>query len=138
MRGRTRALSGESGHQELADFATGQAGVDKLALTDAGKSVLHPLTMRKPARLGSEARRRLLIRGGLGYVFYIIGSAIGWLGARFALGLIIGTALGTIVISVTSPAITWFVIAVVFAFGQWTALLLPEIEPGQQLKAVAI
>ncbi|MGH7050226.1 MAG: hypothetical protein ACREE5_06240, partial [Acetobacteraceae bacterium] len=66
------------------------------------------------------------------------GSAIGWLGAMFALGLIIGTALWTILISVTSPEVTWFIIAVVLGFGQWTALLLPEIEPGQQLEAVAV
>jgi hypothetical protein len=29
------------------------------------------------------------------------------------------------------------VIAVVLGFGQWTVLLLPRIEPGQQLEAVA-
>ena len=55
----------------------------------------------------------------------------------FTLGLIIGTALWTILISVTTPAITWFIIAVVLGFGQWTALLLPKIEPGQTLEAIA-
>jgi hypothetical protein len=54
-----------------------------------------------------------------------------------ALGLILGTLLWTILISMTSTAVTWFIIAVVLGFGQWTALLLPRIEPGQQLEAVA-
>jgi hypothetical protein len=54
-----------------------------------------------------------------------------------ALGLILGTLLWTILISISSPAVTWFVIAVVFGFGQWTVLLLPRIEPGQQLEAIA-
>jgi hypothetical protein len=45
--------------------------------------------------------------------------------------------LWTILISLTSPAVTWFVVAVVLGFGQWTTLLLPRIKPGQQLEAVA-
>lgn len=65
------------------------------------------------------------------------GTAVGWLGAMSSLGLILGTLLWTILISVTSPAVTWFVVAVVLAFGQWTALLLPPIKPGQELEAVA-
>ena len=40
-------------------------------------------------------------------------------------------------ISMTSPAVTWLVVAVVPAFGQWTTLLLPRIKPGQELEAVA-
>jgi hypothetical protein len=54
-----------------------------------------------------------------------------------ALGLILGTLLWTILISMTSPAVTWLVVAVVLAFGQWTTLLLPRIKPGQELEAVA-
>lgn len=82
---------------------------------------------------------------GAGYAYWaelfptrVRGTAIGWLGAMFALGLIIGTALWTILISVTTPAMTWFIIAVVLGFGQWTALLLPRVEPGQELEAVAV
>ena len=81
---------------------------------------------------------------GAGYAYWaeafptrVRGTAIGWLGSMFALGLIIGTALWTILISVTTPMVTWFVIAVVLGFGEWTTLLLPRIEPGQQLEAVA-
>ena len=65
------------------------------------------------------------------------GTAIGWLGAMMALGLILGTLLWTILISIASPAVTWFVVAVVCGFGQWTTLLLPRIKPGQELEAVA-
>jgi len=81
---------------------------------------------------------------GAGYAYWaesfptrVRGTAIGWLGAMSALGLILGTLLWTILISMTSPAVTWFVIAVVFGFGQWTTLLLPRIKPGQELEAVA-
>jgi MFS family permease len=81
---------------------------------------------------------------GAGYAYWaesfptrVRGTAIGWLGAMCALGLILGTLLWTILISMTSPAVTWFVIAVVLGFGQWTTLLLPRIKPGQELEAVA-
>jgi MFS family permease len=81
---------------------------------------------------------------GAGYAYWaesfptrVRGTAIGWLGAMCALGLILGTLLWTILISMTSPAVTWFVVAVVLAFGQWTTLLLPRIKPGQELEAVA-
>jgi MFS family permease len=81
---------------------------------------------------------------GAGYAYWaecfptrVRGTAVGWLGAIFTLGLIIGTALWTALISVTSPAVTWLVIAVILGFGEWTALLLPKIEPGQTLEAIA-
>jgi MFS family permease len=81
---------------------------------------------------------------GAGYAYWaecfptrVRGTAIGWLGAMFTGGLILGTLLWTILISVTTPAITWLIIAVVFGFGQWTALLLPKIAPGQTLEAIA-
>lgn len=81
---------------------------------------------------------------GAGYAYWaecfptrVRGTAIGWLGAMFTGGLIIGTALWTVLISVTSPAVTWLIIAVVLGFGQWTTLLLPKIEPGQALEAIA-
>ena len=86
--------------------------------------------------------QRHVVRAGYAYwaecfPTRVRGTAVGWLGAMFTLGLIIGTALWTILISVTTPAITWFIIAVVLGFGQWTALLLPKIEPGQTLEAIA-
>lgn len=39
--------------------------------------------------------------------------------------------------SISSAAVTWFVVAVIFGFGQWTVLLLPRIEPGQELDSIA-
>lgn len=82
---------------------------------------------------------------GAGYAYWaesfptrVRGTAIGWLGAMFALGLILGTLLWTILISVTTPMVTWFIVAVVLGFGEWATLLLPRIEPGQQLEAVTI
>jgi hypothetical protein len=42
------------------------------------------------------------------------GTAIGRLGAMSALGLILGTLLWTIFHQHKSPAVTWFVVAVVF------------------------
>jgi MFS family permease len=81
---------------------------------------------------------------GAGYAYWaesfptrVRGTAIGWLGAMSALGLILGTLLWTVFISISSPAVTWFMVAVVFGFGQWTVLLLPRIEPGQELEAIA-
>lgn len=81
---------------------------------------------------------------GAGYAYWaecfptrVRGTAIGWLGAMFTGGLIIGTALWTVLISVTSPSVTWLVIAVALGFGQWTTLLLPKIKPGQALEAIA-
>ncbi|HET9147944.1 MAG TPA: MFS transporter [Acetobacteraceae bacterium] len=81
---------------------------------------------------------------GAGYAYWaecfptrVRGTAIGWLGAMFTGGLIIGTALWTILISVTSHQVTWLVIAVILGFGEWTALLLPRIEPGQTLESIA-
>ena len=81
---------------------------------------------------------------GAGYAYWaecfptrVRGTAIGWLGAMFSAGLILGTLLWTILISITSPAVTWLVVAVLVGFGQWTALLLPKIEPGQTLEQIA-
>ena len=81
---------------------------------------------------------------GAGYAYWaesfptrVRGTAIGWLGAMAALGLILGTLIWTILISMTSPAVIWLVVAVALAFGQWATLLLPRIKPGQELEAVA-
>jgi predicted MFS family arabinose efflux permease len=80
---------------------------------------------------------------GAGYAYWaecfpthVRGTAVGWLGATFTLGLIIGTAIWTALISATSPTVTWLVIAVILGFGEWAPLLLPKIEPGQTLEAI--
>jgi MFS family permease len=81
---------------------------------------------------------------GAGYAYWaecfptrVRGTAIGFLGAMLTAGFIIGTFLWTALIHVTSPQITWLVIAVLMGFGQWTVLLLPKIRPGQTLEQVA-
>ncbi|HEY1930591.1 MAG TPA: MFS transporter [Acetobacteraceae bacterium] len=81
---------------------------------------------------------------GAGYAYWaecfptrVRGTAIGWLGAMFTAGLIIGTLLWTGLIGWTSPRVTWAIVAVALGFGQWTALLLPKIEPGQRLEEIA-
>ena len=80
---------------------------------------------------------------GAGYAYWaecfptrVRGTAIGWLGAMLTAGFIIGTLLWTTLINATSPEITWLVVAVLFGFGQWTALLLPKIPPGQTLEQI--
>jgi MFS family permease len=82
---------------------------------------------------------------GAGYAYWaesfptrVRGTAVGWLGAMFTGGLIIGTLLWTILISVTTPTITWLIIAVVLGFGESTALLLRKIPPHQELEQIAV
>lgn len=82
---------------------------------------------------------------GAGYAYWaecfptrVRGTAIGWLGAMFTAGLMIGTLLWTALISFTTPAVTWAFIALALGCGQFTALLLPRIEPGHALEAIAI
>lgn len=81
---------------------------------------------------------------GAGYAYQaesfptrIRGTAVGFLGAIFAGGLLLGATLWTILISVTTPTITWLIIAVGLAFGQWLTLLLRRIPPGQELESIS-
>ena len=80
---------------------------------------------------------------GAGYAYQaesfptrIRGTAIGFLGAMLTGGFIIGSALWTILSSVTSPTVTWLVVAVGLALGQWLTLLLRKIPPGRELEAI--
>jgi len=65
------------------------------------------------------------------------GTAVGFLGAMFAGGLLQGAALWTLLISVTTPTVTWLVVAVGLALGQWLTLLLRRIPTGRELEAIA-
>lgn len=65
------------------------------------------------------------------------GTAVGFLGAMFAGGLLIGSALWTLLITFTTPTVTWLVVAVGLALGQWMTLLLRKIPPGQELEAIS-
>ncbi len=64
-------------------------------------------------------------------------TAVGFLGARFAGDLLIGSALWTILVTFTTPTVAWIVIAVGLALGQWLTLLLRHIPPGRELEEIA-
>lgn len=65
------------------------------------------------------------------------GAAVGFLGAMMAGGLLIGAALWTVLITLTTPTVTWLIVAVAMALGQLLTLLLRPIPPGQELEAIA-
>ena len=81
---------------------------------------------------------------GAGYAYQaesfptrIRGTAVGFLGAIFAGGLLLGATLWTILTTITTPTITWLIIAVGLAFGQWLTILLRRIPPGQELESIS-
>ncbi|WP_067926787.1 MFS transporter [Alicyclobacillus shizuokensis] len=81
---------------------------------------------------------------GAGYAYWgesfptrVRGTAVGFLGAIFTLGLLIGSLLWTLLISVTTATATWVIIAVVLAVGQWLTLALPRIKPGTKLEDIS-
>jgi hypothetical protein len=65
------------------------------------------------------------------------GTAVGFLGAMLAGGLLIGAALWTVLITLTTPTVIWLIVAVAMALGQLLTLLLRPIPPGQELEAIA-
>lgn len=65
------------------------------------------------------------------------GTAVGWLGSMFALGLLIGAGIWTAMIGSVGPIVTWLVVVVVIGFGEYLAFLLPHIEPNQALEDIA-
>ena len=62
---------------------------------------------------------------------------MGFLGAMFAGGLLLGSALWTLLVTFTTPTVAWIVIAVGLALGQWMTLVLRRIPPGQELEEIA-
>lgn len=81
---------------------------------------------------------------GAGYAYMaecfptrVRGTAVGWLGAVMALGFVLGTLIWTTLISVSTPEVTWLVVAVAIGFGEWLAIMLPHIEPGQRLESIS-
>jgi MFS family permease len=65
------------------------------------------------------------------------GTAVGFLGAMFALGLIIGTGIWTGLIGPFGPVTTWIVVAVVLALGEYLTIFLRRIPPHQELEEIA-
>lgn len=64
--------------------------------------------------------------------------AIGWMGAMFVGGLMLGSLFWTVLSSTTNLTITWIVIGVVLGCGQGVATFwLPNIKPGQELEEIA-
>ena len=81
---------------------------------------------------------------GAGYAYWaesfptrVRGTAVGWLGAMFALGLIIGTGLWTIFIGTVGPVGTWLIVGVGLALGEYLTIFLRRIPPHQELEAIA-
>jgi MFS family permease len=81
---------------------------------------------------------------GAGYAYQgesfptrVRGTAIGFLSAMQVLGFLLGTLLWTYLIGAATPTITWWIIAIGFALGIWTTLLLKPIPPGQELEKIA-
>lgn len=66
------------------------------------------------------------------------GTAIGWMGSMNIGGLVIGSALWTLLIGRTSGTVTWLVIGVAVGVAQGlSTFLLPNIKPGQELEAIS-
>jgi MFS family permease len=81
---------------------------------------------------------------GVGYAYWaesfptrVRGTAIGWLGAMFAGGLILGSGVWTGLIA-AQGAVTLLIVGAGFAILQVVSVLfLPHIEPGQELEEIA-
>jgi MFS family permease len=81
---------------------------------------------------------------GVGYAYWaesfptrVRGTAVGWLGAMFAAGLIIGSGVWTVLIAPWG-AVTLLIVGGGFAVLQLAgALTLPHIKPGQELEDIA-
>jgi MFS family permease len=81
---------------------------------------------------------------GAGYAYQaesfptrVRGAAVGFLGAMFAGGILLGASLWTLLMAVSTPTVTWLVIAVGAAFGQWLTVFLRRIPPGMELEEIA-
>jgi MFS family permease len=82
---------------------------------------------------------------GVGYAYWaesfptrVRGTAIGWLGAMFSGGLLIGSAVWTAMIGHFSALTVWYVVAVGFSAVQLLlTLTLPHIPSGQELEQIS-
>jgi MFS family permease len=66
------------------------------------------------------------------------GTAVGWLGAMFAGGNLVGAGIWTVMIGSAGPTATWLVVGVGLACGQYLAFGLKHIDPNQELEEVAM
>lgn len=82
---------------------------------------------------------------GVGYAYWaesfptrVRGTAIGWLGAMFSGGLLLGSGVWTALIGNFSPVIVWYVVALGFSVIQLLlTFTLPHIPAGQELEEIA-
>lgn len=64
--------------------------------------------------------------------------AVGWMGAMFVGGLMLGSLLWTVLNEVATLTVTWLVIGVALGVGEGIAtFFLPNIRPGQELEQIA-
>ena len=83
---------------------------------------------------------------GAGYAYQaenfptrVRGTAVGWMGAMFVGGMMLGSALWSVLSTVSSLTTTWIVIAVVIGFAQGlSTFLLPRVRPGQELEQIVV
>ncbi|MGH7574968.1 MAG: MFS transporter [Longimicrobiales bacterium] len=81
---------------------------------------------------------------GAGYAYQaesfptrVRGTAVGFLGAAFAGGILLGSGVWTLLMVVSTPTMAWLVVAVGAAFGQWLTLFARRIPPGMRLEEIA-
>ncbi len=83
---------------------------------------------------------------GVGYAYWaesfptrVRGTAIGWLGAMFSGGLLLGSGVWTALIGHAPALAVWYVVALGFSVIQLLlTFTLPDIRPGQELEAIAV
>lgn len=83
---------------------------------------------------------------GAGYSYWaecfptrVRGTAIGWLTAMFVLGQALGSLIWSGILATSTLVVAWMVMAVGVAFAQGlSTLLLPRIEPGQELERLSV
>jgi MFS family permease len=82
---------------------------------------------------------------GVGYAYWaesfptrVRGTAIGWLGAMFSGGLLLGSGVWTALIGNFSALVVWYAVALGFSVIQLAlSATLPHIPPGQELEQIA-
>jgi len=83
---------------------------------------------------------------GVGYTYWaesfptrVRGTAVGWLGAMFSGGLLLGSGVWTLLIGHVPDLAVWYAVAVGFSVLQLLfTLWLPRIPPGRELEEIAV
>jgi MFS family permease len=83
---------------------------------------------------------------GVGYAYWaesfptrVRGTAVGWLGAMFSGGLLLGSGVWTAMIGSFPPIVVWYVVALAFSLIQLvTCFTLPAIPSGLELEEISV